>query len=193
MDNIQTRICKDCHEEKTLDNFNKRKSCKVCCNLQQIKYRLENLEKVRKIKKEWRLKNKDIENERSRVFKEKAKDNPELTNKMKQTRNLYLKNKRKTDPNFVMKEAMRRMLTRTLKFKTDRTSKLLGYSAIELKQHIESLFIDGMSWDNRSEWHIDHIRPISSFPIDTPPNIINALSNLQPLWIEENLLKSNKY
>jgi len=39
-----------------------------------------------------------------------------------------------------------------------------------------------MSWENHGEWHIDHIKPVSSFDKDTPMNIVNALSNLQPLW-----------
>ena len=30
-----------------------------------------------------------------------------------------------------------------------------------LKKHIENLFCDGMSWDNKSDWHIDHKIPLS--------------------------------
>jgi hypothetical protein len=39
-----------------------------------------------------------------------------------------------------------------------------------------------MSWENYGEWHIDHIRPLSSFEPDTPVSIVCALDNLQPLW-----------
>ncbi len=186
------RICVDCETYKEITEFRSgHRRCNVCINLKQVEYRKNNLDKVKVIKKQWRENNKDKENERTKKWRDNLTDDQIEEQRIK--RNDYLKNKRKTDPNFVMKEAMHRMLTRTLKFKTDRTSKLLGYSALELKQHIESLFTEGMSWDNRSEWHIDHIRPISSFQIDTPPNVINALSNLQPLWVEENLIKSNKY
>ncbi len=62
------------------------------------------------------------------------------------------------------------------------TIDLLGYSALELKEHIESLFTEGMTWDNHGEWHIDHIEDVSSFSEDTPMCIVNALSNLRPLW-----------
>ena len=49
-----------------------------------------------------------------------------------------------------------------------------------------------MSWDNYGVWEIDHIIPISAFDLfNTPPNIINALDNLQPLWKIENINKSN--
>ena len=52
------------------------------------------------------------------------------------------------------------------------------------------------SGDNYGKWHIDHIKPISSFNI----NGINSddfkkcwsLNNLQPLWAKDNLQKGNK-
>ena len=66
--------------------------------------------------------------------------------------------------------------------KKNKTITLLGYSPLDLKQHIENQFTNGMSWTNHGEWHVDHIKDVSSFPEDTPPNIVNALSNLRPLW-----------
>ena len=82
--------------------------------------------------------------------------------------------------------AWRNLLNNSLKrlgqIKENKTNKLLGYSALELKQHIESLFTEGMSWDNYGDWHIDHIKPVVSFQKDTTPNIVNALSNLRPMW-----------
>ena len=52
-----------------------------------------------------------------------------------------------------------------------------------------------MSFANYGTWHIDHIKPIVQFAREgiTDPKIINALSNLQPLWAEENLRKNAKY
>lgn len=60
---------------------------------------------------------------------------------------------------------------------------------------LESLFLNGMSWGNRSEWHIDHIKPIKAFldEGETNYNIINNPSNLQPLWAKDNLSKGAKY
>ena len=78
--------------------------------------------------------------------------------------------------------------------KTKSTSVILGYTANDLKQHIESQFAKGMSWDNYGEWHIDHIIPIArmvEFGI-TDPSIVNSLDNLQPLWAEDNLSKGAK-
>lgn len=69
--------------------------------------------------------------------------------------------------------------------------KILGYTRQEFINHIESLWEDGMSWDNRSEWHIDHIKSIKHFKEEgiSDPKIVNALSNLQPLWAGDNLKK----
>src|SRR3546814_9720873 len=40
---------------------------------------------------------------------------------------------------------------------------LVGYTVADLMAHLERQFLPGMSWDNRGEWHIDHIRPLCSF------------------------------
>ena len=61
-----------------------------------------------------------------------------------------------------------------------------------LKEHLELQFVDGMSWDNRSEWHIDHIIPLSSAKTDEEIYKLCHYTNLQPLWAEDNLKKSNK-
>ena len=73
------------------------------------------------------------------------------------------------------------------------TFKSLGYSPIEFKEHFEKLFECNMSWDNHGKWHIDHIRPVSSFDKNTPLNVINSLDNLQPLWAEDNLKKGDSF
>ena len=69
------------------------------------------------------------------------------------------------------------------------TYDLLGYSAQDLKENIESKFIEGMSWDNYGKWEIDHIKEVCTFEKDTPMNGVNSLSNLQPLWKMDNLKK----
>ncbi len=73
-------------------------------------------------------------------------------------------------------------LIRFNKPKESKTIDLLKYSALDLKKHIESLFTPNMSWDNHGEWHIDHIKMISEFDPNTPLYVVNALSNLRPLW-----------
>lgn len=59
----------------------------------------------------------------------------------------------------------------------------LGYSANQLRKHVESLFEEGMSWDNSSTWLLEHIVPVHHYLQNgvTNPRIINALKNLQPV------------
>jgi hypothetical protein len=73
-------------------------------------------------------------------------------------------------------------LVRLNKLKEGHTIDLLGYSALELKNHLESLFTEDMSWDNYGEWHVDHIVGVINFDNSTPVNIVNALTNLRPMW-----------
>lgn len=87
-------------------------------------------------------------------------------------------------------------VSRTIGFKkSSRTSECLGYSCNDLKMRIEFQLKGGMSWDNYGEWHIDHKKPIVRFISQgiTDPKIINALSNLQPIWAKENLSKGKKF
>ena len=53
-----------------------------------------------------------------------------------------------------------------------------------------------MTWDNYGEWHVDHIKPITYFNIceigDEEFMKCWSLNNLQPMWGEDNIRKSNK-
>jgi len=72
-----------------------------------------------------------------------------------------------------------------------RWEKIVGYTLSDIMIHLESLFLDGMSWDNYGKWHIDHIIPRYTFTIDQIKECW-ALSNLQPLWAEDNMHKHKK-
>ena len=69
----------------------------------------------------------------------------------------------------------------------------IGYNQDGFEEHIERQFKDGMTWDNYGDaWEIDHIIPIKWYLDngETDPSIINALTNLRPLSVEENRAKS---
>jgi hypothetical protein len=63
----------------------------------------------------------------------------------------------------------------------------------EFKLRLEETFLDGMTWGNYGDWHIDHIKPLSLFNEDTPVSVVNSLDNIQALWAGDNLSKSNKF
>lgn len=73
---------------------------------------------------------------------------------------------------------------------------MVGCSLGSLKQHLESLFTEGMTWENYGlrGWHVDHIRPCSSYDpsIKEDMDACFHYSNLQPLWWYENLRKAGK-
>ena len=110
--------------------------------------------------------------------------------------------KMKTKPAFRLKVAVRAAISAKIRraSKSRRGSfPLLGYTVVDLMQHLEAKFQPGMSWENygRFGWHIDHIRPLASFSYDTPddPGFKQAwaLSNLQPLWAIDNWRKGAKW
>lgn len=90
-------------------------------------------------------------------------------------------------------------MRRTGTTKSARMVELLGYDVSDLKAHLESLFVDGMTWEKylSGEIHVDHIRPVASFDIksDRCPEFKKcwSLDNLQPLWAKDNLSKGAKY
>lgn len=111
----------------------------------------------------------------------------------------WTKHKRKTDPSFDTSIKLRVRLANALKkkcsYKSASTEELLGCKWNFFTNWIESKFKDGMSWDNRHLWHIDHIRPCCSFDLSNPEQQKQCFhyTNLQPLWAKENLTKNGKY
>ncbi len=119
-------------------------------------------------------------------------------NKMKALNNSYkyTKNKRLNDPIFAIACRVRSRINESLRKngynKNSKTYEILGCSFEFLKGYLEKQFVKGMNWENRSEWHIDHIVPISSAKTEEDVIKLNHYTNLRPLWAKDNLIKSNK-
>ncbi len=147
---------------------------------------LKNKEKYKEYQKKYRLENKESIKEKRKDYQKNVRyprhlermQNDEWYRSIKAYRSLLKTFIKRSKSNYI---------------KVDKTSNILGYSISEFKSHIESMFCDGMNWFNHGKWHLDHIRPISSFEVGTDPSIVNDLKNLQPLWALENLIKSNNY
>lgn len=81
--------------------------------------------------------------------------------------------------------------------KKNKALQLLGCSKEEFVQHLESLWLPGMNWENygikENQWSIDHILPCSSFDLTIEENqkICFHYKNMQPLWHIDNLKKSD--
>lgn len=206
---MELKVCAKCKVTKTVDNFHickrngYRSRCKDCKRIDDKLWRENNKDLDRISKKKWRdenkeymksyyISNKDKIDAYIREYYLNNKDT--IKERIYSNKNEYMKLHYRKYPHI---HIHRGLLTRYYKWigdsKLDRTHKLLGYTAGELKRHIESLFRDGMTWDNFGEWHVDHIKPVSKFDKNESPSIVNALSNLQPLWSNENLKKGTRY
>ena len=75
------------------------------------------------------------------------------------------------------------------------TEAILGCDWRAARAHFESLFQEGMTWDNHGEWHIDHIKPVALYMNASAEEVkaLNHISNLQPLWANENFTKGATY
>lgn len=111
----------------------------------------------------------------------------------------YMRNRAKIDVQFLLGCNLRSRLTHAVKgrYKSGSAVKDLGCSMKEFIAHIESLWTEGMTWDNysREGWHIDHVIPLSAFDLTDPDQLKTAChySNLQPLWRATNLSKGASF
>ena len=108
----------------------------------------------------------------------------------------YARTRRRTDVQQWLKDRLRKRLWDCLGGTVGRRSRELTGADIEVvRAHIEKQFVDGMTWENRGEWHVDHIRPCASFDLTDPEQQRQCFhyTNLQPLWAEDNIRKSDHW
>ena len=150
------------------------------------KYREEHKEKKKEYDKVYnthRLQHKEYDKEYSKRYRQKYKDE--------------MREKTRNSPILRITNSLRNRLRLAVVRKVGRTMELTDCSIPELMKHLEKQFKEGMTWDNYGfrGWHIDHIRPCASFDLtlEEEQKACFHYSNLQPLWAEENLHKSNKW
>jgi hypothetical protein len=101
----------------------------------------------------------------------------------------------KTDQQYALQRRIKDLVNQSIKSaglsKKSRTAQILGCSPAEFKRHIELQFLPGMSWEKKSEWHIDHIVPVSSATCEEELVALNHYTNLRPLWADKNLQKGS--
>lgn len=209
------RFCTKCRSEKYIEYFGKDKKgkngrssqCRECRKGQTKAWQNKNPEKVRGYKKKWRdnnpsyfkeyyQDNKEYLDEQSRKRYEQDREHyleyqKEYQQVNKEKRRCYLRTRYHTDVDFKLTQTIRQMVHRVLRTKSKEgsTFELLRYGPQEFRKRIEMQFEPGMTWDNHGEvWEIDHKIPIQQFlnKGEKRPEIINALSNLQPMWVKEN-------
>jgi hypothetical protein len=192
---MKTKTCRDCGEEKSLEeNFYKKSGrvnqwlpyCKPCQLSRGNKNRKANpnyKERTQKNWQDWYSKNK----------RRKMDYN-----------NAWLMERYRNDPVYKLRHSIGSRVLEGLKKskgkKLHSTWDYLPYTPQELKEHLEKQFEPWMNWDNHGMgegcWQIDHIYPHSKLPYDSMdhPNFQKcwALENLQPLCAIKNIKKSDK-
>ena len=168
---METKACKLCKKIKVLDMFNFRDGkytlqCVECLAKRQAKY----------------LRNREQE----LGYHQNNKDK----------RNARLKEKKKEDVVFRVKESMKVRIHDLLKnVKAHKTNRLIGCSKAELKDWLESQFGDEYSWETYGkEWQIDHVVPINFFDVINADEQLLCFNwtNLRPLSSTQNGSKSCK-
>ena len=158
------------------------------------KWRESNKEYMSEKSKKWYSENKEY---RKEYFKKWRTENAD---KWRECKRNYEKNRKSTDPIYKLINNFRTAIYQVLKEnnvqKNGHYFEVLQYTPDELISHLENQFKDGMTWDNYGDWHVDHILPISIHNIQEigDDEFIKcwSLSNLQPMWGEDNIRKSNK-
>jgi hypothetical protein len=154
----------------------------------------ETIERVKKNQKTWYEQNKEHRKQYLKEYREKNID------KIRKTKRDYERNRKATDPLYKLISNFRTAIYTVLKEsnvdKYGHYFDVLQYTPEELINHLEKQFKDDMTWDNYGIWHVDHKLPITSFDIqemgDDEFMKCWCLDNLQPMWGEENIRKSNK-
>jgi len=176
--------CTGCKELKPLSDYygdkrrsdGKRSKCKSCHIKRTNKWQKDNWSKLK-------------------IYHKKRSE--EKKEHIRSVQREYERRQRADNTEWRIKKNLRCRLYYALKSNQKKGSavKDLGCSVDFLKEHLSSMFKEGMSWDNYGEWHIDHIKPLSLFDLTRKKELKKAChyTNLQPLWAEDNIKKSNNY
>jgi hypothetical protein len=165
---LEKKVCKTCGLLKPISDYrNGRSQCKTCEN----KIRYEKNKEKRKVDSEYDRWWKEYDVKRKR---KKENENPMEKFKQMSRSNDRSAFRRKGYP------------------KNSKSSERFGIEWEGFKKHIENKFVNGMNWDNMGEWELDHIIPLSLAINNDEINELSHYTNRQPLWSEDNILKSDK-
>lgn len=153
-------------------------------------YREANKPAVNKSARDWYIANKEYSLSKSKEYREKHKA------RLQAQKNAYKKARRESDEVYAMKSRLGRLINISITSggytKKSRTHEILGCGYEEFHRHIEKQFVKGMCWENRSEWHLDHIVPLASAETERDVVLLNHFTNLRPVWAKENIAKADK-
>jgi len=198
MTKTETKHCHKCDTTKTVDQFSKHRSkkdgqqshCKAC----EKAYREANREKIASRHKSYREANREDLLAYQKSYYEANREDLIASNLK------YRLNRLANDPIFRQIDNTRCHLRDILHGRRSHqpTLDLLDCTRQEWRDHLESLWTEGMSWDNygngEGQWCVDHVIPVSSFDHTDPEQRKECWGwrNTQPLWAADNAVKGSK-
>ena len=220
------KICNRCDVEKDINDFYKGNAkCKKCKIEYQKEFASLNKDNIKKYKHQYHVNNLDsIKNKKKEYYKEnrehtktksakhyslnkdaKLKYQKEYAENNRENRNLYTRNRCKTDNLFRMKCSIHGMISRVFRDKNytkkSRSHVIIGCPYEFLLSYLESKFESWMTWENKGlysgelnyGWDIDHIIPLSSAINESELLKLNHYTNLQPLdsYINRNVKRDS--
>jgi len=198
---VNRRSCISCTRERAAREYEQRKDYFAIHNKsEKSKAAKKKYDSLDSSKDKKRISAKNLYHKNIEKFRKVAmKKYNAMTEDQRKNMRLTRKKKRESCEATRCINTMRCMLHRYFVFtgekKAKRTEELLGYSAAELKSHLEKMFVGKMSWYNHGDlWEIDHIIPISVLVKngERDASKINCLSNLKPILKTENRSKQDK-
>lgn len=207
------KYCYQCKQYKNITEFYKNRAhsdgfstlCKICSNIYTKNYRQRNKEKVRShnrksyhnnVEKRRSYRKKYYKENKEKLNTYNRKYNQENKKILNAKANVRRKAKLHYDLNFKIRLNLRNRMHQALKgnYKSGSAVQDLGCSIDEYIKYIEAKFTEGMTWENYGEWHLDHIKPLTSFDLIDRQQFLEAAhyTNYQPLWAEDNLRKGRK-
>jgi hypothetical protein len=170
------KCCPECRKLSNLAWYAKNKEKSISRSLERYHSNKEEIKKQRKI---------------SNLNK-----TPEQKRKSRDRKNKYRRERYANDINFRLSLKLRARISRTIKSHSESLTNNFGCTIDELKTHLQSKFLPGMTWDNYGKhgWHIDHIKPLENFDLTREDEVKKACkyTNLLPRWASDNHKKSNK-
>ncbi len=215
------KICSKCNKKLLVEEYyGNHAECKTCFKARaklyrdthkdhivdyQIKYRKNNIDKIKATKRLYRNNNlehfKYVDNEYYINNKEiRLAYNKKYREENKQRLNSLRKERYHNDIQFRLRSLLRGRLRHALHRNSKKLSalSLLGCSIKDFRAYLESRFKSGMTWENfgfgHDKWNLDHIIPCDKFDLqnESEQKICFHYSNIQPLWQIDNFKKGKK-
>jgi hypothetical protein len=132
--------------------------------------------------------------QKSKDQNKKRTQTKEFKNQRKQYIKKWAFNKCQQDELFVLKRRLRARLAWSFNqkksHKIQKSEDYIGISWEICREFIESQFQDGMNWNNRSLWHVDHFFPIAMAKSYNQLKQLLHFTNLRPMWAIDNMRKN---